>query len=247
MRTASVAPLTLAATLALASFTAANSGAPACPDETEAQRLNELLFCVPQSNQRYSFAPKGIGPIYWLGEEPIAPPANSESLKDADVTIARVWADHALVGTSDQASGRKGFDRFLDMIATSVRKAATAAGKAEAFDADVPIDESGRLQPFRFRRLESGILQGARQEPDGSQSYIILLRPPAGEEQPHLMLCGIAGAARDPSHLCMSFIALEGRRLAITIAGRNLERSFRVSEQIAKDLASFVKAPAATQ
>jgi hypothetical protein len=42
----------------------------------------------------------------------------------------------------------------------------------------------------------------------------------------------------------MTFVTLQGQRLAITVAGKNLERSFRISEQVSKDLASFVKRPA---
>ncbi len=167
--------------------------------------LSGLAFCIPQSNQRYPFTPKGIGPIYWLGEEPIAPPADSSSLKDADVTIARVWVDQTIVGASDQASGKKGFDRYLDVVATHILKAEKAANGAAEFMADVPTDESGLLQPFRFQRLASGVLKGVRQDGDGSESYMMLMRPAAGETPPHLMLCGVVGTA---AHLCMSFVTL---------------------------------------
>ena len=147
-----------------------------------------------------------------------------------------------MVGASDEASGKKGFDRFLDVVATHILKAEKAANGAVEFAADVPTDESGLLQPFKFERLATGVLKGARQEPDGSQSsYMMLMRPAAGEAPPHLMMCGIASSAHDPAHLCMTFVALLDRRMAITVAGRNLERSFRVSEEVSKDLASFVK------
>jgi len=234
--------LPIALVLALAAVPAAAQSATPCPTGTGEQVLSGLTFCIPQSNQRYPFTPKGIGPIYWLGEEPIAPPTDSDSLKGADVTIARVWVDQAMVGASDEASGKKGFDRFLDVVATHILKAESAANGAAEFMADVPTDESGLLQPFRFERLASGILQGARQEPDGSQSsYMMLLRPAAGEAPPHLMMCGVVGTA---AHLCMNFVALQGQRMAITVAGKNLERSFRISEEVSRDLASFVKQPA---
>ena len=218
-----------------------------CPTGTDEHALSGLAFCVPQSNQRYPFTPKGIGPIYWLGEEPIAPPADSHALKDADVTIARAWVDPNMVGASDQASGKKGFDRFLDVVATHIMKAEKASNGAAEFMADVPTDQSGLLQPFRFQRLASGVLKGVRQEPDGSESsYLMLMRPAIGERPPHLMMCGIVSAARDPAHLCMSFVALLDQRMAITVVGKNLERSFRISEEVSKDLASFVKHPAGT-
>ena len=198
--------------------------------------MSGLTFCIPQSSQRYPFTPKGIGPIYWLGEEPIVPPADSDSLKDADVTIVRVWVDQAMVGATDEASGRKGFDRFLEVVATHILKAEQAANGATEFMADVPTDESGLLQPFRFQRLASGVLQGARQEPDGSESsYIMLMRPAAGDAPPHLMMCGIVSTTREPAHLCMNFVALQARRMAITVAGKNLERSFRISEEVSKE------------
>ena len=212
-----------------------------CPTGTVKYELSGLAFCIPQSNQRYPFTPKGIGPIYWLGEEPISPPADSNSLKDADVTIARVWVDQTIVGASDQASGKKGFDRYLDVVATHILKAEKEANGAAEFTADVPTDESGLLQPFKFQRLASGVLKGVRQDGDGSESYMMLMRPAAGETPPHLMLCGVVGTA---AHLCMSFVTLLDQRMAVTVAGKNLERSFRISEEVSKDLASFVKRPA---
>jgi hypothetical protein len=246
MRTSFFAILPIAAALVLAVVAApatAQSTTP-CRTGTDEHALSGLTFCIPQSNQRYSFTPKGIGPIYWLGEEPIAPPTDSSSLKDADVTIVRVWVDQSMVGTSDQASGKKGFDRFLEVVATHIMKADKAANGATEFIADVPTDESGRLQPFRFQRLASGVLKGARQEPDGSQSsYIMLMRPAAGESPPHLMMCGVVSTTRDPAHLCMNFVALLDRRMAITVAGKNLERSFRISEEVSRDLASYATRP----
>jgi hypothetical protein len=221
---------------------AAQSAAP-CPTGSDEQTVGKLAFCVPQSNQRYRFTAKGIEPMYWLGDEPIAPPMDTQALKDEDVTIARAWADHTLVGASDQASGKNGFDRYLDVVATHIMKAEKSSNGAAEFTADVPTDESGLLQPFRFQRLASGILSGARQDPDGSQSYLMLMRPGASETPPHLMLCGVVSTARDPAHLCMSFVTLQGQRLAITIAGKNLERSFRISEEVSGELASFVKSP----
>jgi hypothetical protein len=245
MRIPRFALLPVAAALAFGVAPVTAQSTTSYPAGTVEQMLSGLTYCIPQSNQRYPFTPKGIGPIYWLGEEPIEPPADSTSLKDADVTIVRVWVDEAMVGTSDEASGKKGFDRFLDVVATHILKAEKAANGAAEFMADVPTDESGLLQPFRFQRLASGVLQGARQEPDGSQSsYVMLMRPAAGEAAPHLMMCGIVSTARDPAHLCMNFVALLERRMAITVAGKNLERSFRISEEVSKDLASLVKHPA---
>ncbi len=235
--------LPIALVLALGAAPATAQSTTPCPAGTVEQALSGLTFCTPQSNQRYPFTPKGIGPIYWLGEEPIAPPADSNALKDADVTIVRVWVDQAMVGATDEASGKKGFDRFLDVVATHILKAEKAANGATEFMADVPTDESGLLQPFKFQRLASGVLQGARQEPDGSaSSYMMLMRPAAGEAPPHLMMCGVVGTA---AHLCMNFVALLDRRMAITVAGKNLERSFRISEEVSRDLASFVKQPPA--
>lgn len=215
-----------------------------CPAGSDEHAIGGLAFCVPQSNQRYRFTAKDIEPMYWLGDEPIAPPADAKALKDADVTIARAWADRTLAGATDQASGKKGFDRYLELVATHIMKAEKDANGAAEFTADVPTDESGLLQPFLFQRLASGILKGARQEPDGAESYLMLLRPVAGEAPPYLMLCGVVSTVRDPTHLCMSFITLMDQRVAITVAGKNLERSFRISEEVGKELASFIKRPA---
>jgi hypothetical protein len=235
----------LTVVLAAGSATAQSAAPNApCPMGSEEHAISGLAFCVPQSNQRYRFTAKGIEPMYWLGEEPVAPPSDAEAFKDADVTIARAWADHTLVGASDQASGKNGFDRYLDVVATHIMKAEKNSNGAADFTADVPTDESGLLQPFRFQRLPSGILRGARQEPDGSESYLVLMRPAAGDAPPHLLLCGVISTARDPAHLCMSFVTLQGHRIAITVAGKNMERSFRISEEVSKELASLVKRPA---
>jgi hypothetical protein len=244
MRMPRFALLPIASALSIVAVVAtAQSTTPSalCPSGTAENVLSGLAFCIPQSNQRYPFTPKGIGPIYWLGEEPIAPPADSNSLKDADVTIARVWVDQTIVGASDQASGKKGFDRYLDVVATHILKAEKEANGAAEFMADVPTDESGLLQPFKFQRLASGVLKGVRQDGDGSESYMMLMRPAAGETPPHLMLCGVVGTA---AHLCMSFVTLQDQRMAITVAGKNMERSFRISEEVSTDLTTFLQRPA---
>lgn len=234
--------LTLAVAAGAATAQSSTPSSP-CPAGTDEHAVGGLAFCVPQSNQRYRFTPKGIEPMYWLGEEPIAPPTDSQALKDADVTIARAWADQTLAGATDQASGKKGFDHYLELVATHIMKAEKGSNGAAEFTADVPTDESGLLQPFRFQRLASGVLRGARQDPDGSETYFMLMRPAAGETPPHLMMCGVISTGRDPAHLCMSFVTLQGQRMAITVAGKNLERSFRISEEVSEDLASFVKRP----
>jgi hypothetical protein len=70
---------------------------------------------------------------------------------------------------------------------------------------------------------------------------MMLMRPATSEAPPHLMMCGVVGTA---AHLCMNFVALQDRRMAITVAGKNLERSFRISEQVHSDLESFAIRPA---
>src|SRR5688500_16401884 len=116
MRISPLVLLQIAALLAIAAtaFAQAESSATnaTCPAGTNRHELDGLLFCIPQSNERYQFTPKGIGLMYWLADDPIEPPADSQSLHDLDVTIIRVWADQSLVGMSDQLSGKKGFDRF---------------------------------------------------------------------------------------------------------------------------------------
>lgn len=112
MRIPPHAPSFIAAALAVAlaaGSAAAQSSAPSapCPAGTDEHAVGGLAFCVPQSSQRYRFTAKGIEPMYWLGEEPIAPPSDPKALKEADMTIARAWADQTLVGASDQASGKK--------------------------------------------------------------------------------------------------------------------------------------------
>ena len=236
-------PISLSFAFAAVSAMAQSTTETTCPTGTGEHAMSGLTFCIPHSNQRYPFTPNGIGPIYWLGEEPIAPPADSDSLKDADVTVARAWVDPTIVGTSDEATGKNGFDRFMQVVATHILKAEKAANGAREFMADVPTDESGVLEPFKFQLLASGVLKGVRQDLGGSEAYVILMRPAIGDSAPHLMFCGVVSIAHDPPHLCMNFVALLDQRLAITVAGKNVERSFRISEEVSKDLASFVKRP----
>jgi hypothetical protein len=235
--------LAVSALLSVPAFAGADSvGNDQCPSGSIGRDFDGLLLCVPEDNDRYRLNEAGFQALVWEGETPVERPTPTGDKLDR--TLARVWVDKALVGTSDSASGKPGFDHFVKLIAASVSKAAASAGSAAEFVADVPLDESGATQPFQFSYLEPDLLLG-RQLENALGPNTILFRPSAGIEQPHILLCGGKANVDSPVHVCMNMLELERHRLGIMISGSKLERSFRIAEQIAADLETFVvrKAP----
>jgi hypothetical protein len=217
-----------------------------CPTGSAGRDFDGLLICVPQGKERYVLTKDGFDWMAWQGDDPIARPSNDKpaGADELNVTLARAFIGEAIVGNSDSASGKNGFDRFMSLIATSILQGAENVASLDGFTAEVPVDESGLRQRFQFIQIQPDLLQGQRTTEEGSGVDFILYRPSSGKERPHVLLCSGGKGIQSPTHICMSMRDMEGHRVGIMVTGTVLERSFRVSEQIGADLETFVAHPA---
>ena len=241
-----VAAVLLAWMLGIIPAGAGSEDAGRCPAGNAGREFDGLLLCVPANNERYSLIPDGVDWMAWLGDNPIPRPGKDQPASgDAlQMTLARAWIGAAVVGTSDSASGQNGFDHFMSLIAASIQRNSEQAGSDGAFAAEIPVDESGALQRFQFSHLDVDLLLGKRTDQAATGPEVILFRPSSGLEHPHVMLCGRRGNGQGPTHVCMSMRDMTGHRLGIMVTGTELGRSFRIAEEVARDLESFVVHPA---
>jgi len=213
-----------------------------CPFGAKGRDFDGLLLCVPQDNDRYTFTADGFDWMAWSGEEPVARPASGSAPAGdgAELTLGRAWIGEAVLGVADSASGKKGFDHFMTLIAESILKAGAGAAAGADFPADVPVDESGLVQRFMFSYAQPDLLVGERVDKTDPGPGFVLFRPSSGAENPHLALCRGGQQGMPAVHLCMSLYDVGGHRAGIMVTGTDLARSFRIAEGIATDLASFV-------
>lgn len=237
--------LPIAVLLALMAPAPANAGSQdagdKCPVGSTGRIFDGLLICIPQGRERYRLTQDGLDWMAWQGEDPIPFTAGQESAPgDAlQMTLARVWLGEVAVGMADKAAGSQGFDHFMSVLAGSIQDGAQRSASSDAFAADVPMDESGQTQRFQFKRIESDLLQGQPDKADLGVDFV-LFRPSSGRERPHLLLCSGGTGVESPTHMCMSMREVDGHRMGIMITGTKLERSFRIAEEIASDVESFV-------
>ena len=231
---------------ALAGFPAAAQAASAdagaqCPFGGKGRDFDGLLLCVPQDNDRYVFAADGFDWMAWSGEAPVARPASGGATAGdgAELTLGRVWIGETVLGVADSASGKKGFDHFMTLIAASILKASAGNPAGTDFSADVPVDESGVVQKFAFSYAQPDLLVGARIDQTGPGPGFVVFRPSSGVDSPHLALCSGDQHGAPGVHLCMNLYDVGGHRAGIMVTGTDLARSFRIGEGIAADLASF--------
>jgi hypothetical protein len=225
----------------LASAGAADASAK-CPAGSTGRNFDGLLICVPASNGRYVLIEDGIDWMAWQGDDPVARQSKDKAAgaDELNMTLARAFIGEAIVGTSDSASGKNGFDRFMTLIATSILQGAESFASLDGFTAVVPVDESGLTQRFQFTQIQPDLLQGQRATEDENGVDFILYRPSSGKEQPHVLLCSGGKSVQSPTHICMSMRDMDGHRIGIMVTGTVLERSFRISEKIGADLETFV-------
>lgn len=210
-----------------------------CPFGGKGRDFDGLLLCVPQDNDRYVFTADGFDWMAWSGEAPVVRPARGDPGAGSDLTLGRAWIGDAVLGVADSASGKKGFDHFMTLIAESILKAGAGAAGGTGFSADVPVDEGGLVQAFAFSYAQPDLLVGARIDKTEPGPDFVLFRPSTGVDSPHLALCGSGQQGAPTVHLCMSLYDVGGHRAGIMVTGTDLARSFRISEGIAADLASF--------
>ncbi|MEZ5833439.1 MAG: hypothetical protein R3D05_19885 [Dongiaceae bacterium] len=218
-----------------------------CASGMVGREFDGLVLCVPADNDRYRLTQDGLDWMAWRGDDPVARPTQGSSSGGADeleMTLARAWIGEAIVGAADSASGKNGFDRFMNLIAASVLQGAGGPDAANGFAAQVPVDESGLIERFQFRYRTPDLLEGERADKDVSGPDFILFRPSSGQDQPHILICSGGTSIQNPTHVCMSMRTMAGHRVGIMVTGTELERSFRISEQVGTDLESFVVQPA---
>lgn len=211
-----------------------------CPTGSAGRDFDGLLVCVPQGKERYLLTKDGVDWMAWQDDEPVAMPGKDEPSTGDEwrMTLARVWLGEAAVGMADQAAGKGGFDRFMSLMTTSILDAAQRTAPSDEFTTDVPMDEAGLTQRFKFKQVQPDLLQGQPEKTDLGVDYI-LVRPSSGTERPHVLLCSGTNPG-GPTYMCMSMRDIDGHRVGIMIAGIKVERSFRIAEEIVADLESFV-------
>lgn len=181
------------------------------------------MLCIPPGNDRYEFKDGRLA-LFWRDDEPVLMPSGDTPVDPDTMTVAVTpWASH-----QDR-------ERLARMVSEPILQAADAAGSAAAFDADLWI--KGAVARVRFERLPDGTVRGQHQAPD--DATIIFLRPPQGEERPHLVMCSDAEGKSDPNSTCLVFAPVAGQLVTILVVGQNADRAFRVSEEMVAELRSF--------
>jgi hypothetical protein len=214
----------LATCCALAPVTARSES---CSTDSRLERFEGIELCIPPGNDRYQFERGHLTGLFWLGDDPIPRPPGDDPTPDGsdlDMTVA---------------VAPFGSDRDVEALSSAVSASILDAAKAngtDRFEADVRIQ--GQVFRFQFERLDTSLLRGTHQK-DKYSTFVIFLRRPAANGPSHLILCTDYGTKSSPAHSCLAFAQVAGRTIPIMIAGKNVERSFRLSEQIAAELNAF--------
>jgi hypothetical protein len=242
LKAAAILAFLLGPTLAIAG---SEDAGDRCPAGSAGRDFDGLLLCVPQDKGRYQLTEDGVGWMAWQEDAPVTmPDKDAPATGDAlQMTLALVWIGDVAVGMADKAAGKKGFDRFMTVLAASILKGAQSAASSDAFATDVPMDESGQTHRFQFTQVQPDLLQGTPDD-EGLGVDFILIRPSSGPERPHLLLCSGGKTIASPTHTCMSMREVEGHRVGLMVTGTKLERSFRIAEEVVAELQTFVVRPA---
>jgi hypothetical protein len=198
-----------------------------CSGANRLERFEGLELCIPPGNDRYQFERGRLTGLFWLGDDPIPRPPGDDPTSngsDLDMTVA----------VAPFGSDRD-VEALSHAVSTSILDAAKANG-ADDFEADVRIQ--GQVFPFQFERRSSGVLKGIHKK-DEYNTLVIFLRSPASNGPAHLVLCSDYGTKSEPAHSCLAIAQVAGRAIPIMIAGKNVDRSFRLSEQMVADLNAF--------
>jgi hypothetical protein len=195
-----------------------------------------MTLCIPPGNDLYRVKHGRLEDLFWRGDLQIPQPAGYDPAQlgvDPSLTVATVWRnDHSEAGA------------ISGPMTASILKAAQAKSGTGTFDADVPFD--GHVFPIQFERLDAGLLKGTYSAMKlGNTSEIrtltFLLRPIGVNGRPHLAMCGM----RKELHMCTVFANAADQEIMIMVASDTLDRSFRLSEEIAGKLNAFAALPKA--
>jgi hypothetical protein len=234
-----MATVLLMACCALAPSTARSEVCPA-PNRLERLGVPEagqfwMALCIPPGNDQYRVNEGRLVDLFWRGDIEIPQPDGYDPAQlgvDPDLTVATVW--HNDQSEEGAISG--------PMMA-SILRAAEAKGANGTFEAKVPFN--GHVFPVQFERLDGGLLKGAYSASRlGNTSEVktltFVLRPIGVTGRPHLAMCG----TRKALHMCTVFANAADREVMMMVASDTLDRSFRLSEEIAGKLNAFaISAP----
>ncbi len=234
----------LAAIAGTPGIAGADDASAKCPFEAAGGDYDGLVLCVPKGNDRYRLVADGVDWMAWKGDVPVQPPTADDpatGAENTDLTVARVWLGKNQVGTTDSVAGKNGFDRFMTLIGASAARAAQQSAGPD-FVADVPMDESGRVQQFAFHPLEPGLLEGRRQNRGEPGPSYLIVRLSGAEALPRVLMCA-GGESQDPGVVCFGIFGIAGHRAGVTVGGADRARLFRFTEAILSDLESFALSP----
>jgi hypothetical protein len=209
-----------------------------CPAPNRQERLGKpehywMTLCIPPGNDLYRMEQSKLAPLYWRGELQIPEPAGYDPRRpgaDADVTFIDVF----------QSDRGRASAVFEPMIA-SILKAAQANGGNGQFEAGVTFN--GHEFPVQFDRLDDGLLKGiysALKTATGETKTVVLfLRPDGVTGRPHFAMCG----AGNEENGCFVFARAADQEVMMAVLGGNLDRAFRLSEDVAGKLNAFAISP----
>lgn len=189
-----------------------------------------MTLCIPPGNDLYRVKRGQLEDLFWRGDLQIPQPAGYDPAQlgvDPSLTVATVW--HNDRSEAGAISGP---------MTASILKAAQANSGNGTFDADVPFN--GHVFPVRFERLDGGLFRGtySASELDNTseiRTFTFLVRPIGVKGRPHLAMCGM----RKELHMCTAFASAADQEVMIMVASDSLNRSFRLSEEIAGKLNAF--------
>lgn len=130
----------------------------------------------------------------------------------------------------------------MEVISTSALRAAQQSS-GESFTAAIPVDESGRQQEFQFGYIQPNVLRGERKEKDQPGPDFIVFRWPSDDGQNRVLMCSGSEKGQNPGLMCLGIVTIEAHRAGAMIAGKSVERSFRIFEELTSRLESFVVRP----
>ena len=207
-----------------------------CPAPNRLERLGEtetaqfwMTLCIPPGNDLYRVEHGRLEDLFWRGDLQVPQPAGYDPAQlgaDPDLTVATAWhTDHSHSGA------------IFDPIVSSILKAAQSKSGNGTFDADIPFN--GHVFPVSFESLDGGLLKGTYSAIELSTGQVrtmtFFLRPVGTSGRPHLAICGTKKELRG----CTVFTNVADQEVLMLVAGYNLDRFFRLSEEIVGKLNAF--------
>lgn len=192
-----------------------------------------MTLCIPPGNDLYRAEQGKLAALYWRGDLQIPKPAGYDPrtpTADVEVTFIDVF----------QSDRGRASAMFESMIA-GILKATQANGGNGDFEADVAF--SGHEFRVQFDRLDDGLLKGTHSavkiETGETRTVVFFLRPSGVTGSPHFAMCGADGEESG----CFVFTRAADQEVMMVVLGGNLNRAFRLSEDVVGKLKAFAISP----